>query len=78
MRKTLKGSITSPFATGFLFLDFFLAKKYISVNKYNAELYITVDIKEQYSIEPDKYKDEIKQLVKTLIEHQLVSLSSSP
>lgn len=57
----------------FLLLSFNLDEKCITLLKSNSNLYVG-DVKDSYSIERDKYKDEIKELFKTLIEYQLISL----
>jgi hypothetical protein len=57
----------------FLILSFEADKKRIILAKDDPNLYIG-DLKDSYSIEPNKYKDEIKELFKTLIEYQLISL----
>lgn len=59
-------------STTFLILILHLDKKNITPDKSIQNLYVG-DLKSSYSIEPDKYKDEIKQLVRTLIEYQLIT-----
>ncbi len=61
------------FSSGFLLLSFNLDKKCIELHKIDSNLYVG-DVKDSYSIERNKYKDEIKELFKTLIEYQLISL----
>ena len=57
----------------FLLLSVDLDKKRIEPHKSALNQYVG-DIWESYSIESKNYKDEIKELLKTLVEHQLVSL----